>query len=208
MDPRKKLKRNILLVFGILCAFLIVSYGALSLMENFMAQKNEDYSSSYIFYPSDYEKNIFSDPEYLELNRYITVVDGPISVTVTDGDYLSHGEVVAFLAEKYIDSIIKGEAETYNSCFSEEYYRDNEPLERFTMQQLHNITLTLEDTEKIEDGEGEYMLYGYRVEYMIHCNNGSFRYDLHSDSIRPQYLVISDRTGEYLIDKVITFKNS
>ena len=45
MDPRKKLKRNILLVFGILCAFLIVSYGALSLMENFMAQKNEDYSS-------------------------------------------------------------------------------------------------------------------------------------------------------------------
>lgn len=208
MDPRKKLKRNIILVFVILCIFLIVSYSALSLMETFMVQKNEDYSSSYIFYPSDYGKDIFSDPEYLDLNRYITVVDGPISVTVTDGDYLSHGEVVAFLAEKYIDSIIKGDAETYNSCFSEKYYQNNEPLERFTMQQLHNITLTLEDTGKIEDGEGEYMLYGYRVEYMIHCNNGSFRYDLHSDSIRPQYLVISDRTGEYLIDQVITFKNS
>lgn len=208
MESRKKLKRNIILFFVLLCVFLIISYSALSLMESFVARRDEDHSSSYIFYPSDYEKDIFADPEYLGLNRYITVVDGPLAITVTDGDFGSHGEVVAFLAEKYIDSIIKGDAETYNSCFSEKYYQDNEPLERFTMQQLHNITLTLEDTEKIEDGEGEYMLYGYRVEYMIHCNNGSFRYDLHSDSIRPQYLVISDRTGEYLIDKVITFKNS
>jgi len=208
MDSRKKLKKTIILVFGLLCAFLIVSYGAIGLMENLLAQEDEDYTTSYIFYPSDYEKDIFSDPEYLDLNRYITVVEGPLAVTVTDGDFLSHGEVVAFLAEKYIDSIIRGDAQTYNSCFSEKYYQDNEPLEQFTMQQLYNITLELEDTEKIEDGEEEYTLYGYRVEYMIHCNNGSFRYDMHSDSFRPQYLVISDRSGEYLIDQVITFKNS
>jgi len=208
MDSRKKLKKTIILVFGLLCAFLIVSYGAIGLMENLLAQEDEDYTTSYIFYPSDYEKDIFSDPEYLDLNRYITVVEGPLAVTVTDGDFLSHGEVVAFLAEKYIDSIIRGDAQTYNSCFSEKYYQDNEPLEQFTMQQLYNITLELEDTEKIEDGDEEYTLYGYRVEYMIHCNNGSFRYDMHSDSFRPQYLVISDRSGEYLIDQVITFKNS
>ena len=208
MESRKKRKRTIILVFLLLCAFLIVSYSAIGLLEALRAQEDEDYTTSYIFYPSDYEKDIFSDPEYLDLNRYITVVDGPLAITVTDGDFLSHGEVVVFLAEKYIDSIIKGDAERYNSCFSEKYYENNKPLEQFTMQQLYNITLTLEDTEKIENGDEEYMLYGYRVEYMIHCNNGSFRYDMHSDSFRPQYLVISDRGGEYLIDQVITFKNS
>ncbi len=202
---KRRLKRKIIIFFVFISIFLLLSYGAMAIFSYFSSRdQNEDYHTTYLFYPSDYEADIFEDPEYLGLNRYITVVNGPVSTTITDNDYAAYGDVVVFLAEKYISSIIAGDAETYNLCFSEEYYTENQPMDRFTMQQLYNISFIFQDEELKENGEAEYNTYAYRVEYMIHRNNGTFRRDMDSDSIRPQYLIISDREGELKIDRIVT----
>lgn len=167
----------------------------------------EDYRTSYIFFEPDYTMNIYDDIEYMELNRFITFSDGPVAQILDEnsGDLLDND--VAFMVH-YIQSIIAGDAEAYNACFSEKYYTQNQPLERFTMQKLYNITLTRTETEAEEINGKTCTYYGYEVDYMIRHNNGTFRRDLGSDSIRTQYLVISDREGDWKIDQVITYSYS
>lgn len=209
-DVRNRFKRRIIIVFVCACLLLLVAYAAVSILERILygTGEKEDYSSKYIFYDADYEMDIFDDTEYLELNRYITFSDGTVSVAITDGDYAAYGDEVEFLAEDYLHSIIYGDVEAYNSCFSEEYYTQNQPHDRFTMQKLYNITLTRMEKVTESSGDEEYTLYGFTVEYMIRHNNGTFRSDLGSDGIRAQYLVVSDREGTWKIDRVITYSYS
>ncbi len=208
-EARARLKRRIIIVFVGACVLLILAYGAVSLVERLLygAPQEEDYSSSYIFYDADYEMNIYDDTVYMDLNRYITFSDGMISTALEEDEYAEQDEDVRFMIG-YIQSIIAGDAEAYNACFSEQYYTQNKPLDRFTMQKLYEIKLTRTETQTAEGGEGEYTIHGYVVEYMIRHNNGTFRRDLGSDSIRAQYLVISDREGAWKIDNVVTYSYS
>lgn len=209
-DARSRLKRRIIFVFVGACLLLILAYAAVGILEHILYGKDdgESYASSYIFYDADYDMNIFDDTEYMELNRYITFTEGAVSTTITDEDYVSYGDDVAFLAEEYLYSIIYGDVDLYNACFSEEYYTQNEPHDRFTMQKLYNISLTRKESTTEGSGDEEYTIYGYTVEYMIRHNNGTFRRDLGSDSIRTQYLVISNQEGAWKIDRVITYSYS
>ena len=204
-EARARLKRRIILVFVGVCVLLVLASAAVSIAERVLyGEPKENYSSSYIFYEADYDMNIYDDTVYMDLNRYITFSNGMISTALEESEYAEQDEDVQFMIA-YIQSIIAGDAEAYNACFSEQYYTQNQPLDRFTMQKLYNINLTRTETQTEGSGEDEYTLYGYVVEYMIRHNNGTFRRDLGSDSIRAQYLVISDREGTWKIDNVITY---
>lgn len=204
-EVRARLKRRIILVFVGVCVLLFLAYAAVSIAERVLyGEPQENYSSSYIFYEADYDMNIYDDTVYMDLNRYINFSNGMISTALEKSEYAEQDEDVQFMIA-YIQSIIAGDAEAYNACFSEQYYTQNQPLDRFTMQKLYNINLTRTETQTEGSGEDEYTLYGYVVEYMIRHNNGTFRRDLGSDSIRAQYLVISDREGTWKIDNVITY---
>lgn len=207
-QARAKLKRRIILVFVSVCVLLVLAYGAVSIAERALYGKQEEnYSSSYIFYDADYDMNIYDDTAYMELNRYITFSDGVVATALNEADYIGQDEDVRFMIG-YIESIIAGDAEAYNACFSEQYYTQNKPLDRFTMQKLYEIKLTRTETQTEGEGDDEYTTHGYVVEYMIRHNNGTFRRDLGSDSIRAQYLVISDREGVWKIDNIITYSYS
>ena len=92
-----------------------------------------------------------------------------------------------------INSIIEGDADKYNSMFSEEYLKKNASTvrERFTMQMLYDIVVSKHYTES-----GAV----YSLEYKIMKNNGSYRSDMPSDCSKTQYFAISDHNGELLID--------
>ncbi len=206
---KAKLKRTILIVFGCLCLFLLVGSIGVSLIERAMqGDAPSEYQSTHIFVTPDYDEDIYQDEGYLDLNRYITFSDGYLATTLTEAEHAEQDDDVRFMID-YIGTIIAGDAEAYNACYSDEYYAEPDcaPLDRFTAQKLYNITLTRTDTETV-DGENGYTTHGYRVEYMIRHNNGTFRRDLGSDSIRAQYLVISDREGSWKIDRVITYSYS
>lgn len=197
-----RLKKRIILAFGLVVLLILLAYGILAALEGaFNHREKEDYHSSYIFYEPNYEEDIYADEGYLELNRYISLSDGVTTSILTEEEYTTEGDDVALLVT-YLQSIISGDDDMYNACFSEAYYAENEAHDRFTPQKLYNITLTKKETQTEEDGS---TLYGYTVEYMIRHNNGTFRRDLGSDSIRTQYVVLSDREGEVKIDRVITY---
>ena len=182
-----------ILVLGIL--FLLILNGILP------KDGGEENNKKIKFYPVTNE-NIFESAEYLGLDRAVYYCEDPsgygITEPITDEDRARFPAEVQFL-EIYLMSIISGDRETYRSLFSEAYLREN-TLPAFTQQMLYNICIYKVGSETDKNGK---LLEVYRVEYMIRKNNGTFRQDVESDAIRPQYVVLSPtENNSFLIENV------
>ena len=159
------------------------------------------------FAPADYEENIFEDQEYLALieKGFIDYTDYATNITLGI-DYASaidHGEDVQFMVD-YIYAIIAGDAEEYNNFFSDEYYKKNEPKEKFTMQKLYEVNISkVSVTQKSDKSGNTYNEYQYIVKYKILDNNGTFRNDFNSGT-KEQYIFFTNKTGDFLIDRIST----
>jgi len=148
---------------------------------------------SYTFYPSDYGADLSKDAEYLELDRYLHLQRGAENFAVTDGDYAAWGEDVEFFS-RYFDAAVAGDAERYNSLFTDAYYRTHEPYERFAPQRIYNITL-----EKRSETESTWV---YDVTYAIHRNDGSFRNDIDSDAAKTLIFTLVREGGTVRIENI------
>ena len=195
LAKQRKTKKAIIISSAIIAAAAVILIIALSL-PNFFEAKDKNTSDngdgpSYIFYPQDYNEDIYENSEYMSRNRYIMFKNLETGVT-EDISNLRDDKYLVFMAE-LINSIIEGDAEKYNSMFSEDYLRENAESvrERFTMQMLYDIVVARHYTES-----GTV----YSLEYKIMHNNGSYRSDMPSDCSKTQYFAISDHNGELLID--------
>ncbi|HIX91579.1 MAG TPA: hypothetical protein H9681_01725 [Firmicutes bacterium] len=152
-------------------------------------------------YEPDWDSNILEDPEYLDKNRYITYVDGGLSITIVDEDYSDYGEPVELLAN-YLNALIMGDAELANSYFADSYFDENSPLDKITMQKLYNISIEyIARADKDLPDLGNVTQYVYKLSYMIMENDGTFRSDVTSDAIKPQfYTIIETSNGLEIYD--------
>lgn len=203
----KKQKRTILIVFLCLVGFVAL-YCLLSMVDwQAIFNKEEPASPQNIyFYSEELSENLYSDEEYMSLDRSINLKKESTgwSDTITEEDLTSYNEAVN-LIYSFIEYSIIGNVEAYNGCFSPIYYSQAAPKERFTKQKLYNITITeISITTKSDQSGASYTEYHYKLEYMIRHNNGSLRDDVGSDGIKPLYLYLSDRSGEVLIDTLYT----
>ena len=155
MEP---LKKKIITAFVIMLAFGVISSLFLYFIDLDVNKKEKSLQTDFDFHFADFDKNIFEDKEYLELNRDIAYKEGATTILITDGEYEKYGPVVAFFAE-YIDSIIRGDHERYNTFFAEEYLDAHGKKDVFTMQQLYNIKLEYLMAREMElDGETYFLL--------------------------------------------------
>ncbi len=201
MEP---IKKKIVTAFCILLAVGVLSALLLHFVD-FDGDKREEIPQNSIdFYFVDYDKNIFEDEEYMELNRDIAYTEGATTMLITDGDYEKYGPVVEFFAE-LIDSIIHGDHERYNTFFAEEYLEANGKKDMFTMQQLYNIEVKYLGVRELKQDGFTYLLHEVDLEYMIRHNNGTFRNDMGSDAIRRQRFGVIERDGELEIFTLNTF---
>ena len=201
MEP---LKKKIITAFVIMLAFGVISSLFLYFIDLDGNKKEKSLQTDFDFHFADFDKNIFEDKEYLELNRDIAYKEGATTILITDGEYEKYGPIVAFFAE-YIDSIIRGDHERYNTFFAEEYLDAHGKKDVFTMQQLYNIKLEYLMAREMElDGE-TYLMYDVELEYMIRKNNGTFRNDMGSDAIRTQHIQLIDRDGKLEILTLFSF---
>ena len=138
----------------------------------------------------------------MELDRTISIRDGAVTVGVLPEEYAQYGDAVVFLAQ-FIQTIIDGDHEAYNACFSDAYLETHAKQNIFTPQKLYNILLCEIEREEVTQNGISHTVYTYSVEYMIRRNNGTFRRDIGSDAVRPQYLIISDQKGEMKIDNIL-----
>ena len=211
-ESTRRLKRNMIIVLVCMVAFAVVAIPLINILDKL--QNGEDTEetgklppSSIIFATPDYEYDIMQDEEYLQLNRRIYHCDERSGLTeeLTDKNIGGYGPAARVLREA-INAIIAGDADAYNSLFSDNYYANNEPESPFTMQRLYDIKIT-KVNETIKSGEkGKYTQYEYEVEYKIRLNDGTFRTDIGHDESKKQYFILSDSvTGEVLIDQILDY---
>jgi hypothetical protein len=202
---RSKSVLIIAVLFGSVIGIVILSFCAMFLLSD--KNQNEPHSNgTYIFYEPDYDYDIMTDEEYLELDRQIYFKNQDTGITtVISKDNLNDApgdqkEYIALLCD-FIDYAINGESDKLNALFSQEYIDAEGKLKiDFTMQQLYNIRITYIQT-LTEEVDGEILnSCDYWLEYKIRKNNGTFRNDMESDCIREEYVRITQRDDRIGID--------
>ena len=204
-NTRKRAKVFAIVIAALLALLLLIAFlidGGLGKLFH----KNETPKNHDVFlYEPDYDEDIFENTEYMSLDRFITYTDGAVTVRAVDDDDLkSAGKYAVFFGE-YFDAVINGDAEKYVSFFTEKYNDKNGRKSKFTMQKIYGI-----DIRKLSETEdGELRTAVFEVRYAIFENNGTFRDDVASDTVRPQiYEIIYDLSNdEILINSVSEYKH-
>ncbi len=201
LRKHRKTKRIIIIVF---CACLGLLLLSMLLPELFGGESGERQTAP----PVDPEKleetkeegfNIFEYEEYLKYDRTVYYHDPSMGTTVgvTEETLKTQGEGFAVLYD-LLHLVMEGDSEAYNMLVAEALQKES-----FTQQQVYGILVTKHSQKEMSDAKGPYTEYVYHVEYKIHENNGSYRNDIEPDASRPQYFVINNSSGEWLVMDVI-----
>lgn len=208
-QDQKNVKRVLIIVLISLAAILLLMYLLTLLLplmlDSLSEEAREEGTADFNFYTPDFEENIFEDQDYMAL-----IADGVLKydngansiVSITPENAASNGDAVKLLTD-LVYAAIYGDNDLYNSFFSSEYLKDHEPKGEFTMQKIYGGMITAYSTEGVQEKNGNYTKYIYKLSYRILENNGTFRADI-GDDAKTQYIVITDREGTLLIDAVTT----
>lgn len=151
-------------------------------------------------YDANYTENIFTDKEYMELDRLVCYTDVRTGVTLSidDNNYASYNDVVVFMYE-YIRSIIYGDNSFYNNCYSDRFLAVEGEQHPFTMQKLYDIEFGVMSVDEVTSNG---VLSKVWLDYKIFKNNVTLRTDIGSDVNRRQYLTLIKEGENYKIISV------
>ena len=201
-NKQKKPAIVFLSTLGIVFALALVVYIILF----FILNNNRPKTSGEVYlYEPDYSVDIMQDEDYLVLDRSVKYSDGIGSWPISDlnGVY-TQNDVQLFLID-YIDDLVAGDALSIREKYSENVLKALKFPEKFTQQRVYDIMFTELSREEINEGNNTYFRYEFKAEYKIMRNDGTFRRDLASDSIKGQYLTIEHRDDEIKITKVVEY---
>lgn len=154
---------------------------------------------SYNFYPSIYDLDVTTVPEYMDLDRYLYYTVAGNTIAITNGNYEAYGNAVAFFGE-YFKTVIAGNVEKYNSYFTDHYYESAKPYELFAPQMLYDINVE-QLSRTVSDTDGS-ITYAFNVSYKIYRNDGTFRNDIPSDASKTLYFELLEKDGNIKIDRI------
>ena len=198
-----KRKKRALIFAASAIALAVVCGVSLYIIER-MSEKNSDaptsmYSdkiNSYIFYTPNYDLDVTSVEEYMEMDRIIYYKDGAEEYAVSENAD-SIGDTALFF-EKYFETAIAGKWEEYNEMFTEKYYETNEPRIQFAPQMIYDMHVE-KLWEKIDSSDER---YAFNVSYRIYRNDGTFRNDIESGASKTLYFELAYEDGELKIDRI------
>lgn len=160
---------------------------------------------SYNFYPSDYDLDVTTVPEYMDLDRGVHYTDGNYTILVLDEEIKDYNAAVQFFVE-YFKTIERGDVETYNSYFTDNYYNYYEPYELFAPQMIYNINVEQLSETFADDGS---TTWTFNVSYMIYRNDGTFRNDIGSDASKKLYYeLVADKNGNVKVNYITYYKKA
>lgn len=199
----KKMKKRILLAMAGLLGVILLLVAGIQVAQWITESRVDDGKApdlDIIFY-DPYEGDIMENEEYLGLNRWVFYCSDPYgygsTTAISEDNRDTFNPQVLFLYD-YIQTIIAGDHEAYNACFNDTYYKRAEPKEPFSQQMLHNIKIYYYEREAAD-------LITYRLDYMIHRNDGTFRRDVASDASRYQLITLRiSPNGEISIERLVT----
>jgi hypothetical protein len=196
-DQKKKKIIKGMLIFSVV---VIVLYAIVSLLDPetlFLRRETQDKDmpQDISFYPIDDPFNTPDNEEYLEYDSrmfYHNPFEGT-TYSVEPETLEQENEDIVFFYQ-YFEAIRTGNTQAYADLFSSAYRE--EIASNFTPQLLYDITVY----PQTESGE----IVSYRLEYRIFRNNGTFRDDVGSDTVRSQQIVLTKEGGLLKIARVST----
>ncbi len=198
------LKKRIIIILIVIVCIIPILLGAIYAINLYAKTKNKtpEVTINYNWYPADFNENIFEDEEYMKLIEYefISYTEGSVTQIIDKETANIYGKDVSFMVD-YLYSIVEGDADKYNSYFSEEYYKSANKKDAFTMQKIYDVELRKQSLEKVEEKGNTYTKCTFVLSYRILENNGTFRKDIGEGS-REQYITLTNRNGEFLIDSI------
>ena len=204
----KKLKKRIMIAIIVSICLVPVLLGVSYALDVYENKKNNETDGPIDFdwYEADYDEDIFQDEDYVKLIEYgfISYTEGSLTLGIERENAKNYGEEVEFMVE-YLYSIIEGDADRYNSFFSNVYYKNHSRKDVFTMQKIYDVSLTKEPAIVSDDDTAEAEKYTFVLSYRIFENNGTFRKDI-GDGYKRQYITVTNREGKLLIDSIATEK--
>ena len=141
-----------------------------------------------------YDGDIRTAPLYTDLDRQFYYCDANYGTkeAMSREETDANPEWKALRA--YFDCLINGDPEGLRSMLASD--ADGITVPDFAQQMVYQA----EVTRVGEENAGGVLRVTYRLEYRIHRNNGTYRRDVGSDAVRPEYLTLKqDKTGEFRI---------
>jgi len=178
---------------GVLLAILTVVLLSVLLPKDEPAQPSQGDAGTIRFYPP-YDGDIRTAAIYTDLDRQFYFCDANYGST----EALSREEVSANpeweMLWNYFDCLIDGNPEGLRALLARD--ANGIPIPDFAQQMVYEMKVTRVG-EETADGA---LRVTYRLEYRIHRNNGTYRRDVGSDAVRPEYLTLTkDENGDFRI---------
>ena len=199
METKTKSSKRIVLI--IICSVLVAAILAFVLFYLSVHRKNRDatfFDSGLNFAEADYETDILSDPYYLRYDRHIMYNEFGDAEPLTEDNYQLFGAEAEFFY-RYFDTVIHGDYVEYPSFFTESYLKSHDLPERFTMQRIYDIDVTLYSRENVDYNGTSVPCSQYIVSYRIQYNNGTFRGDFTGKDVRPLLFSLIQENGKVYI---------
>ncbi len=199
-----KKKRLTAITAIILCilALLTVTLWQSGLLSKIFKKKDYVSFPPVHLFPVNYNEDIFRDEEYLKLDRRLNFIDG-IESRLIDSPEDASGNTIAVFFLKYFECITLGDSLGYCEMFTDEYRSRFPDKESFTMQKIYEMTAERESDVAGEKPPSGVIVHRFKVSYKIKENNGSFKNDLASDTVRPQiYRIYEYPNGKILINSI------
>ena len=202
LQKNKALSIRIVVIIALLAVIGITYFSVSALADSgYFVYPTVHEVPDFEFSNADFDYDIFSDEDYLEMirNGLISHSDGATKVTLTEDDYDSYSEA-AQLIFTLVHAIQNGDPDAYNACFSDAYLKKSGKQEAFTMQEIYEVIVVEDFTVR----EGDYLRTDFELEYKIRNNNGTLRDDMGSDASKKQYVTVTtnNKKGIPLIDSI------
>ncbi len=195
MRKNKRLQIALLVCGGVvLLAILTVVLLSVLLPNDEPTQPSQDSGSASIrFYPP-YDGDIRTAAIYTDLDRQFYFCDANYGST----EALSREEVSANpeleVLWNYFDCLIDGNPEGLRALIASD--ANGITIPDFAQQMVYEMKVTRVGEETANGA----LRVTYRLEYRIHRNNGTYRRDVGSDAVRPEYLTLTkEENGSFRI---------
>lgn len=192
---RKKRRRSVLLAVAVTIAVIALTVILLLLLLPEDEAPTDPSAGSTVFYPS-YDGDVRENEAYLALDRqfYLCDPDYGSREAIDDGQFAADAQLA--LLRDYINSLIDGYPSACRSLFTASAL-DASPIPEFEQQMIYRVEIT-RVSQEVSNGERRVI---YSLSYMIYRNNGTYRRDVGSNAVRPEYLTLLEVSeGEYRID--------
>ena len=90
----------------------------------------------------------------------------------------------------YIQNLVDGDSSALYSKYSASVAKELKISQKFTKQRVYDSLFTERSKRELEKDGRIVFEYEFKVEYKIMKNDGTFRSDLASDSVKGQYFTI------------------